>query len=100
MWHFFALTFVPGAPQEIVASLDELQRIATSPEAALRLWEMNSAVDASKLAKWVHTLTLVLHCRPRCSRLRSFPQRDAAYQVAVCADLLPGLAVRRAPPPA
>ncbi len=60
--HFFTSTFIPDAPQEIVASFDELQRIATSPEAAMRLWEMNSEVDATELAKRVHVPTLVLHC--------------------------------------
>jgi hypothetical protein len=35
--HFFTSTFIPDAPQEIVASFDELQRIATSPEAAMPL---------------------------------------------------------------
>jgi pimeloyl-ACP methyl ester carboxylesterase len=60
--HFFTSTFIPDAPQEIVASFDELQRIATSPEAAMRLWKMNSEVDATELAKRVHVPTLVLHC--------------------------------------
>lgn len=60
--HFFTSTFIPDAPQEIVASFDELQRIATSPEAAMRLWEMNSKVDATELAKRVQVPTLVLHC--------------------------------------
>ena len=60
--HFFTSTFIPDAPQEIVASFDELQRIATSPEAAVRLWEMNSKVDATELAKKVRVPTLVLHC--------------------------------------
>ena len=60
--HFFTSTFIPDAPQEIVASFDELQGIATSPEAAMRLWEMNSQVDATDLARKVHVPTLVLHC--------------------------------------
>jgi pimeloyl-ACP methyl ester carboxylesterase len=60
--HFFTSTFVPEAPQETVASFDELQRIATSPEAAMRLWKMNSEVDATELARKVDAPTLVLHC--------------------------------------
>jgi pimeloyl-ACP methyl ester carboxylesterase len=60
--HFFTSTFIPDAPQEFVASFDELQRIATSPEAAMRVWEMNSEVDATELAKRVRVPTLVLHC--------------------------------------
>lgn len=46
----------------MMASFDELQRIATSAGTALRLWEMNSAIDATELAKKVGTPTLVLHC--------------------------------------
>lgn len=60
--HFFTSTSIPDAPQEIVASFDELQRIATSPEAAMRLWEMNAQVNATELAKKVRAPTLVLHC--------------------------------------
>ena len=61
--HFFALNFIPDAPPEIAASFDELQRIATSPENALRLWEMNSRLDMTELAKLVRVPTLVLHCK-------------------------------------
>jgi len=60
--HFFTTTFIPDAPPEIAASFDELQRIATSPAAALRLWRMNCEVDATELAKKVRAPTLVLHC--------------------------------------
>jgi pimeloyl-ACP methyl ester carboxylesterase len=60
--HFFTTTFIPDAPPEIAASFDELQRIATSPAAALRLWTMNSQVDVTELAKRIEVPTLVLHC--------------------------------------
>ncbi|MFD1984115.1 alpha/beta fold hydrolase [Mesorhizobium newzealandense] len=60
--HFFTSTFIPDAPHEIMASFDELQRIATSPEAAMRLWQMNSKVEVTALAKRVRVPTLVLHC--------------------------------------
>jgi class 3 adenylate cyclase/pimeloyl-ACP methyl ester carboxylesterase len=59
---FFTSNFIPDAPPEIAASFDELQRIATSPENALRLWEMNSQVEVTELAKQVRVPTLVLHC--------------------------------------
>jgi hypothetical protein len=36
--HFFTANFIPDALPEVVASFDELQRIATSPENALRIW--------------------------------------------------------------
>jgi pimeloyl-ACP methyl ester carboxylesterase len=60
--HFFTSTFIPDARPEIAASFDELQRVATSPEAALRLWQMNSEIDATEWAKRVDVPTLVLHC--------------------------------------
>ena len=59
---FFTSSFIPDAPPEIPASFDELQRIATSPENALRLWEMNAQVEVTELAKQVRVPTLVLHC--------------------------------------
>ena len=60
--HFFTSNFIPDAPPEIAANFDELQRIATSTESALRLWEMNAKLDVSELAKQVRVPTLVLHC--------------------------------------
>lgn len=60
--HFFTSNFIPDAPPEIGASFDELQRIATSPENALRIWEMNARLDVTELAKRVPVPTLVLHC--------------------------------------
>ena len=60
--HFFTSTFIPDAPPGIGASFDELQRIATSPENALRLWEMYSQLEVTELAKQVRVPTLVLHC--------------------------------------
>ena len=59
---FFTSSFMPDAPPEVAASFDELQRMATSTENALRLWEMNARVDVSELAKQVRVPTLVLHC--------------------------------------
>jgi class 3 adenylate cyclase/pimeloyl-ACP methyl ester carboxylesterase len=61
--HFFTSNFIPDAPPEIAASFDELQRIATSPENALRLWEMNAQLETTELAKRVRVPTLVLHCK-------------------------------------
>ena len=60
--HYFTASFLPDAPAEMAASFDELQRIATSPANALRLWEMNAALDVSALAPRVRVPTLVLHC--------------------------------------
>jgi class 3 adenylate cyclase/pimeloyl-ACP methyl ester carboxylesterase len=60
--HFFTSNFMPDAPPEIAANFDELQRIATSTENALRLWQANAKLDVSELAKQVRVPTLVLHC--------------------------------------
>lgn len=60
--HFFTSNFMPDAPPEIGESFDELQRISTSPDMALRLWSMNAAVDATELARQVRVPTLILHC--------------------------------------
>lgn len=60
--HFFTSNFIPDATPETAASFDELQRIATSTENALRLWEMNAKLDVSELAKQVKVPTLILHC--------------------------------------
>jgi class 3 adenylate cyclase/pimeloyl-ACP methyl ester carboxylesterase len=60
--HFFTTTFMPDAQPEMAANFDELQRIATSPEAAMRIWKMNSTVDVTEMAKQVNVPTLVLHC--------------------------------------
>ncbi len=46
--HFFTSNFIPDATPEIAASFDELQRIATSPANALRIWEMIAQLDVSR----------------------------------------------------
>jgi class 3 adenylate cyclase/pimeloyl-ACP methyl ester carboxylesterase len=60
--HFFTTTFMPDAPPEIAASFDELQRIATNPETALRLWQMVGKIDVTQIARKIRVPTLVLHC--------------------------------------
>ncbi len=59
--HFFTSYFMPDAPGELAASFDELQRIASSPENALRIWEVIAHIEASELAQQVQVPTLVLH---------------------------------------
>jgi class 3 adenylate cyclase/pimeloyl-ACP methyl ester carboxylesterase len=80
--HFFTSTFIPDASPEIAVSFDELQRIATSPANALRLWEMNSPVEVTELAKQVRVPTLVLHCTGD----RAVPLDEGRY----VARLIPG----------
>ena len=60
--HFFTSNFIPDAPPEVAATFDELQRIATSPASALRIWDMNNNLEATELAKRLRAPTLVLHC--------------------------------------
>jgi len=61
--HFFTSVFIPDATPEVAASLDELQRIATSPANALRLWDLNAGLDVTELARKIRVPTLVLHCK-------------------------------------
>jgi pimeloyl-ACP methyl ester carboxylesterase len=61
--HFFTSVFIPDATPEVAASFDELQRIATSPANALRLWDLNAGLDVTELARQIRVPTLVLHCK-------------------------------------
>jgi class 3 adenylate cyclase/pimeloyl-ACP methyl ester carboxylesterase len=61
--HFFTSVFMPDATPEVAASFDELQRIATGPANALRLWDMNARLDVTELAREIRVPTLVLHCK-------------------------------------
>jgi class 3 adenylate cyclase/pimeloyl-ACP methyl ester carboxylesterase len=61
--HFFTSVFIPDATPEVAASFDELQRIATSPANALRLWDLNAGLDMTELARKIRVPTLVLHCK-------------------------------------
>ena len=80
--HFFTSNFIPDAPPEVASSFDELQRIATSPTNALRLWEMAIRLDVTELAKQVRVPTLVLHCKGD----RVVPLEEGRYM----ARLIPG----------
>lgn len=59
--NFFTSAFVPDAPRAVQDSFDEIQRMSTNTENALRLFEMNARVDTSALARQVRVPTLVLH---------------------------------------
>ena len=61
--HFFTSTYIPDATPEEAESFDELQRISTNTENALRILQMNADLDASEIATAVQAPTLVLHCR-------------------------------------
>jgi pimeloyl-ACP methyl ester carboxylesterase len=59
--HFFTSSFIPDAPPAAQAKFDELQRISTNAQNALSIFEMNSDVDVTELAKGVTTPTIIFH---------------------------------------
>jgi class 3 adenylate cyclase/pimeloyl-ACP methyl ester carboxylesterase len=61
--HFFTSTYMPDATRDEAENFDELQRISTNTENALRILHMNADVDAEEYAAAVRTPTLILHCR-------------------------------------
>ena len=61
--HFFTTAYIPDATKAEGDSFDEMQRISTSPENALRIMEMNAYVDLRKEAREIRVPTLVLHVK-------------------------------------
>jgi class 3 adenylate cyclase/pimeloyl-ACP methyl ester carboxylesterase len=61
--NFFTSSYMPDATSSESASFDEMQRISSSPENALRIMEMNAYVDAREYARAVRVPTLVLHVK-------------------------------------
>ena len=61
--NFFTTGFVPEATPAEAGSFDELQRISTNAENALRILEMNGTMDVTDLCARVEVPTLVLHMR-------------------------------------
>jgi pimeloyl-ACP methyl ester carboxylesterase len=61
--HVFTSLFIPGATGEQARWFDELQRVTTSPDNAVRIREVMNNIDVSELLPQVRTPTLVLHCR-------------------------------------
>jgi pimeloyl-ACP methyl ester carboxylesterase len=59
----FTSQFVPGATKEQAEWFNELQRLSTSPECAVRYMQASGAVDVMELLPQVHVPTLVLHAR-------------------------------------
>ena len=60
---FFTSLFVPGGTAEQMQWLNDLQRITTSPDNAVRIMKATGAVDVTDLLARVQAPTLVLHCR-------------------------------------
>jgi pimeloyl-ACP methyl ester carboxylesterase/DNA-binding winged helix-turn-helix (wHTH) protein len=59
----FTSLFIPGATPEQVQWYNDLQRITTSPDNAVRLREAIDRIEISDLLAQVTVPTLVLHCR-------------------------------------
>jgi pimeloyl-ACP methyl ester carboxylesterase len=59
----FTNFYVPGANAEQASWFNELQRRSTSPQIAVRLMRVLSAIDVRKLLPEVTVPTLVLHSR-------------------------------------
>ena len=61
--HVFTTLLVPDARPEVMDWFDELQRVSTSPENALRFSTCFGTIDVSELAPRVLTPTIVFHAR-------------------------------------
>jgi pimeloyl-ACP methyl ester carboxylesterase/DNA-binding CsgD family transcriptional regulator len=59
----FTTLFIPGATPEQMEWFDELQRVTTDPETAVRIRHARSRDDVTAAAARVTTPTLVLHAR-------------------------------------
>lgn len=59
----FASLFAPDASPRELDAFDELQRVSTSPDNALRFVKMFNRIDVLELATQVRVPTLVLHAR-------------------------------------
>lgn len=60
---YFTTLFMPDATKDQMDRFNELQRVTTSPENALRIRKANDNVDVSDLLPQIKVPTLVLHCR-------------------------------------
>jgi pimeloyl-ACP methyl ester carboxylesterase/DNA-binding winged helix-turn-helix (wHTH) protein len=59
----FTSLFIPGGTTEQVKWFDDLQRVTSSPENAIRIREAMNAIDVTDLLPRVTVPTLVMHCR-------------------------------------
>jgi len=60
---FFTSLFFPDGTPEQMQWFNDLQRITTSPENAIRIMQATGEIDISDLLPQVKVPTLVLHCR-------------------------------------
>jgi pimeloyl-ACP methyl ester carboxylesterase/DNA-binding CsgD family transcriptional regulator len=61
--HVFTTLLVPDATPDVMDWFDDLQRVSTSPENALRFSKAFGLVDVSELAPQVQSPTIVFHAR-------------------------------------
>ena len=61
--HIFTSLFIPSGTAEQMKWFDDLQRVTTSPENAVRIRQTNTDIDVEHLLPQVKVPTLVLHCR-------------------------------------
>jgi pimeloyl-ACP methyl ester carboxylesterase/DNA-binding CsgD family transcriptional regulator len=59
----FTSLFIPGGTPEQVRWFNDLMRVSTSPENAVRFRRVNSVLDVREVARSLHVPTLVLHAR-------------------------------------
>lgn len=59
----FTSSFVPGGSAEQIDWFNNLQRITTSPDNAVRIRAVSDTLDVTQLLAQVKVPTLVLHCR-------------------------------------
>jgi pimeloyl-ACP methyl ester carboxylesterase len=59
----FTSNFVPGGSAEQIDWFNNLQRVTTSPENAVRIRTVSDTLDVTSLLEQVKAPTLVLHCR-------------------------------------
>jgi pimeloyl-ACP methyl ester carboxylesterase/DNA-binding winged helix-turn-helix (wHTH) protein len=59
----FTSLFIPGATHEQMTWFNDLQRVTTSPENAVRLRQATGDIDVTDLLPQVRVPTLVIHCR-------------------------------------
>lgn len=59
----FTSLFIPGGTPEQMQWFNDLQRVSTSPENAMRLFEARGDIDVSELLPRISMPTLVLHAR-------------------------------------
>jgi pimeloyl-ACP methyl ester carboxylesterase/DNA-binding CsgD family transcriptional regulator len=61
--HVFTTLLIPEATPEVMEWVDELQRVSTSPENALRFQEAFRRIDVTELAPRVRAPAIVFHAR-------------------------------------